>query len=157
MSKRLFLAVSAVAASAMVAGGCAPTTPRLDSRFGESVRTVTAQQILNPDAGAKDVPEAMDGSAARKALMSLRCKPLSKLSAESVAFTPVRACSASAASKNTCLLARANSACPTPERTSQVASGASTSITTSRVPADEGGMWEATISRVRIEMVFFHI
>ena len=72
MSKRLFLAVSAVAASAMVAGGCAPTTPRLDSRFGESVRTVTAQQILNPDAGAKDVPEAMDGSAARQAVVGYR-------------------------------------------------------------------------------------
>lgn len=72
MNKHLFLAVSAVAACAVTAGGCAPTSPRLDSRFGESVRTVTAQQILNPDAGAKDVPEAMDGSAARQAFVGYR-------------------------------------------------------------------------------------
>ncbi len=72
MNKRIFLTVNAIAAGVVLASGCAPTSPRFDSHFGESVRTVAAQQILNPDAGAQPVPEAMDGSAARQAVVGYR-------------------------------------------------------------------------------------
>ena len=72
MSKQFLLAVGAAVACSVMVGGCAPTSPRFDSQFGESVRTVTALQILNPDAGSKEMPEAMDGSAARQAVVGYR-------------------------------------------------------------------------------------
>ncbi len=72
MNKRYFLTVNAIAAGALLASGCAPTSPRFDSHFGESVRMVTAQQVLNPDAGTKPVPEAMDGASARETIVGYR-------------------------------------------------------------------------------------
>ncbi len=72
MNKRFFLAVNVATIGVALASGCAQTSPRFDSQFGESVRTVTAQQILNPDAGAKEVTEAMDGSTARQAVVGYR-------------------------------------------------------------------------------------
>lgn len=62
------LLTSAVAALA----GCAPTTPQYDSRFGQSVRMSMAQQVLNPDAASKDVPESKDGPAARETVVRYR-------------------------------------------------------------------------------------
>lgn len=52
--------------------GCAPTTPQYDSRFGQSVRMTMAQQTLNPDAASKNVPESMDGPAARESAVRYR-------------------------------------------------------------------------------------
>ncbi|MGK5062827.1 hypothetical protein [Janthinobacterium sp. LB3P112] len=34
-------------------GGCVQQTPRLDSQFGNSVRQTQAQQVLQPDAAAR--------------------------------------------------------------------------------------------------------
>lgn len=62
------LLTSTVAALA----GCAPTTPQYDSRFGQSVRMSMAQQVLNPDAASKDVPESKDGPAARETVVRYR-------------------------------------------------------------------------------------
>lgn len=56
----------------LVLAGCAPTTPQYDSRFGQSVRMTMAQQVLNPDAGSKDVPESKDGPAARETVVRYR-------------------------------------------------------------------------------------
>lgn len=48
-----------------VLAGCAPTTPRLDARFGDAVNTAKAQQTLNPDASRNTDPAAgIDGKAA---------------------------------------------------------------------------------------------
>lgn len=51
---------------------CAPTTPRMDSRFGESVRLTVAQQVLNPDAAMQAGPEMMDGPATRESILLYR-------------------------------------------------------------------------------------
>ncbi len=66
MSKPFFVAMITAAASCALLGACAPTSPQVDSRFGESTRSLVAQQTLNPDAGAKDVSESMDASASRE-------------------------------------------------------------------------------------------
>ena len=47
---------------------CVQTTPNWDKQFGESAQLAVARQTLNPDAANKDVPDAMDGNAAREAL-----------------------------------------------------------------------------------------
>ena len=47
---------------------CVQTTPLWDSQFGESARLAVARQTLHPDAGQKNVPESMDGSASREAV-----------------------------------------------------------------------------------------
>lgn len=47
---------------------CVQTTPNWDKQFGESAQLAVARQTLNPDAANKDVPEIMDGNAAREAL-----------------------------------------------------------------------------------------
>ncbi len=72
MNKRIFVAVNAIAIGAALVSGCAPTSPRFDSHFGESVRTVTAQQVINPDAGTKPVPEAIEGTVARQTIVGYR-------------------------------------------------------------------------------------
>jgi hypothetical protein len=72
MNKQFFLAVNAIAAAAVLASGCASTSPRFDSHFGESVRTVTAQQVLNPEAGTKPVPDAIEGTVARQTISGYR-------------------------------------------------------------------------------------
>lgn len=62
-----------IASSAvLLLAGCAPTTPQYDSRFGQTMRLNLAQQTLNPDAASKDVPEAMDGPAARETVVRYR-------------------------------------------------------------------------------------
>lgn len=51
--------------AAAVLAGCAPTTPRLDAKFGEAVNKAKAQQIINPDAPRNTDPVAgIDGQAA---------------------------------------------------------------------------------------------
>ncbi|MES2151436.1 MAG: hypothetical protein V4508_16795 [Pseudomonadota bacterium] len=49
--------------------GCAPTTPRWDSQFGQSARATRAIQVANPAPGMQDTPAGMDGQAARAALL----------------------------------------------------------------------------------------
>ena len=44
--------LSLLAATAAL-GGCVQQTPRLDSQFGNSVRHMQAQQVLQPDAAAR--------------------------------------------------------------------------------------------------------
>lgn len=56
----------------MMLSGCAPTAPQYDSRFGQSLRLTMAQQVLNPDAAEKEVPEAMDGPAAKETVIRYR-------------------------------------------------------------------------------------
>lgn len=49
--------------------GCMTSTPVYDQHFGEAVRTVTAMQILNPDASANTNPvNGIDGRAAAAAM-----------------------------------------------------------------------------------------
>ena len=67
----LVAAVTAIVAVFLLSA-CAQTTPRVDSRFGESTRMLIAQQTLNPDAGSKQVTESVDASAAREALVRYR-------------------------------------------------------------------------------------
>ncbi len=65
-----------VAALVMLTGavlaGCAPTTPEWDRHFGEAERMMMAQQVLNPDAGMKDLPTTMDGPASRESVVRYR-------------------------------------------------------------------------------------
>jgi hypothetical protein len=51
--------------------GCASSTPTFDEQFSKSLRTLQAQQVLNPNAtqeNSRRVPEGMDGRAARETL-----------------------------------------------------------------------------------------
>jgi hypothetical protein len=51
------------------ASGCESTTPRLDSRFGDSVNAAKAQQTINPDASRNPDPVAgLDGTAAKDSI-----------------------------------------------------------------------------------------
>ena len=54
----------------LAAAGCASVAPRLDSRFGASVRTLMAQQALPPRAHAGG--DAFDAAAAHGALSRYR-------------------------------------------------------------------------------------
>lgn len=72
MNKPFLVAALAVAGSCSVLSACAPTSPRLDSRFGDSARMAIAQQTLNPVAAADSVPEVMDGAAARETVVRYR-------------------------------------------------------------------------------------
>lgn len=72
MKSSLFAAVVTATGAVLLLGACAPTSPRVDSRFGESTRMLVAQQTLNPDAGNRQVPESMDASAARESLERYR-------------------------------------------------------------------------------------
>lgn len=46
---------------------CGSTTPALDARFGEAVRTAQDQQTLNPGPASKDAVLGIDGKAAAQA------------------------------------------------------------------------------------------
>ncbi|MFC3108604.1 hypothetical protein ACFQAT_03565 [Undibacterium arcticum] len=48
--------------------GCVATTPTYDSHFGDSVKVLMAQQVLNPDASSNPNNPAMDGQAAHSAI-----------------------------------------------------------------------------------------
>jgi type IV pilus biogenesis protein CpaD/CtpE len=52
-------------AAALLAGCAATSTPNLDAKFGQSMNTLKAQQIINPDASRNTDPVAgIDGQAA---------------------------------------------------------------------------------------------
>ena len=52
----------------LATAGCVSQSPYLDSRFGESVTVLKAQQIINPEASRNTDPVyGMDGRAARSA------------------------------------------------------------------------------------------
>ncbi len=55
-----------------VLSGCAPTTPHWDQRFSEAQRMMMAQQVINPDAGTKELPPSMDGPASRESVIRYR-------------------------------------------------------------------------------------
>lgn len=64
-STRQLWAALGVSTAALLAGCVGTTTPELDSKFGESVRTVREKQTLNPGGTAsKDVVQGIDGKAA---------------------------------------------------------------------------------------------
>lgn len=52
--------------------GCVQTTPEWDSHFSEAQRMTMAQQVLNPDAGTKALPDSMDGAASRESVVRYR-------------------------------------------------------------------------------------
>ena len=61
--RSIFLLVTA--SLVFLAIGCAPTTPRLDSVFGDAVNAAKAQQTINPDASRNPDPVAgLDGTPA---------------------------------------------------------------------------------------------
>ena len=68
--------IQTIAALVMLTGavlaGCAPTSPHWDAHFGEAQRMMMAQQVLNPDAGMQDVPNSLDGGAARESVIRYR-------------------------------------------------------------------------------------
>lgn len=50
-------------------GGCASSTPTLDSHFGEAVNSAKAEQTVNPEASQNTDPVAgVDGKAAKAAV-----------------------------------------------------------------------------------------
>lgn len=56
---------------ALFVSGCAPTSPVFDQNFGASVKTLTAQQVRNPNAPVANrdtMPDGLDGRAALGAL-----------------------------------------------------------------------------------------
>ncbi len=58
--------------SGAILTGCAPTTPHWDQHFGEAQRMMMAQQVLDHDAGLKDLPTTMDGNASRESVVRYR-------------------------------------------------------------------------------------
>lgn len=52
----------------MTLAACAPITPELDKHFGQSVRVMTAQQTLAPEASANAAGPALDGRAAHEVM-----------------------------------------------------------------------------------------
>ncbi len=68
MNKPFLNAVWVAASSSLMLAACAPTSPQIDSRFGESTRMSIAQQTLNPDAASKNLPESVDGAVARSSV-----------------------------------------------------------------------------------------
>ena len=54
----------------LLSAGCAPVAPQLDSRFGDSVRTLMAQQALPPQPRAGN--DGFDAAAAHGALSQYR-------------------------------------------------------------------------------------
>lgn len=61
------LTMTAALLAALAASACAPTTPRLDARFGESVAIMRAQQTRDPDASSRNADRPVDGIEARAA------------------------------------------------------------------------------------------
>ncbi len=47
---------------------CTSTTPKWDSQFGESVRLVRQQQVLNPEAGGDAPVNGIDGATGRESI-----------------------------------------------------------------------------------------
>jgi hypothetical protein len=67
MKNELFTGLSAGLLAMAVLAGCAPTTPNLDSKFGDAMNQAKAQQIINPDAPKNTDPVAgIDGQAAKE-------------------------------------------------------------------------------------------
>lgn len=65
IAQGLFLMVAAA-----TLGACASTTPMLDARFGDAVRTARIQQMINADAGSNPDPvTGLDGRAAAEAIV----------------------------------------------------------------------------------------
>src|SRR5437879_3646544 len=61
--------VTVVASVSLCAvAGCAATTPAYDSHFGNSVKVLMAQQVINPDASRNPNNPAVDGQAAHAAI-----------------------------------------------------------------------------------------
>jgi hypothetical protein len=58
----------ATGASLLSIAGCAPLTPNLDSRFGDSVRVIRAQQTMAPDASSNSGIATLDGRAAHEVI-----------------------------------------------------------------------------------------
>lgn len=54
--------------AAMIALGCTPMSPHLDSTFGISMQTLRALQTANPDASANTANPSLDGTAAQEAI-----------------------------------------------------------------------------------------
>ncbi len=51
--------------------GCAPTTPAFDRYYGESVKTLMAEQVIQPNASVANqnrIPEGLDGRSARETM-----------------------------------------------------------------------------------------
>lgn len=67
MKKKLINIFLAVAAMSTMSA-CVQTTSHWDTQFGESARLAASRQTLNPAAGQKEIPEAMDGQASREAV-----------------------------------------------------------------------------------------
>jgi hypothetical protein len=68
---RMCVCSAAVAAAALNLGGCAATaSPEWDARFGDSNRTIAAQQVLDPAAPTRNAQAnpRTDGRTAREAL-----------------------------------------------------------------------------------------
>lgn len=65
MKSELITGMSAGLLAMAVLAGCAPTTPRLDAKFGDAVNMAKAQQTINKDASKNTDPAAgIDGQAA---------------------------------------------------------------------------------------------
>ncbi len=61
-----------IALSGATLAGCAQTSPHWDQNFGQAQRMMMAQQVLYPDAGMKNLPDSMDGSASRESVVRYR-------------------------------------------------------------------------------------
>lgn len=61
-----------VLSSSVAIAGCVQTSPDWDQHFGEAQRMTMAQQVINPDAGMKDMPQTVDGSASRESIVRYR-------------------------------------------------------------------------------------
>lgn len=68
MTTSLRLRIQSATLLVLALSACAPTTPRLDQQFGESVRATMASQVSDPAAGQNGNPvSGVDGRAARAA------------------------------------------------------------------------------------------
>lgn len=66
--QHIALRLALVAASCATLNGCMSSTPVWDRTFGNSMRSVTAMQTLNPNAAANEDPViGVDGTAATAA------------------------------------------------------------------------------------------
>lgn len=64
-----FVNLAGVLAVATGLGGCVATSPNWDANFGESARTLSAQQVIAPDASLNPSPvTGIDGKAAQGAM-----------------------------------------------------------------------------------------
>lgn len=62
------LRLSTLLATLLAITACTPTTPQWDSRFGESVRLVRSQQVLDPGAGGDEPVNGIDGATGRESI-----------------------------------------------------------------------------------------